>query len=159
MAFRNVLAVFLIVFACGAWAQAPAVKPESPAANFRDDELLRRAMIEILRMQRHEIDLITEALATCKVTGRSWDDPKTLPCRIAVERYYVAYNDGRAIDRILFALQMAETEIRILDRLPKDDPKRRKMGDDIRRSVDISFKLGEAVSTRNRELARALSPN
>ena len=143
------VAMVLAVSIAGALAQAPP-KPGSPAANFRDDVLLRKARVEIVQMHRHELDLLTDLLATCRVTGIVKDDAANRLCQIAYERYHIAYSLGRPIDRILFAYNLMESIVRV------GYQDKRRQGQDIKRLVEITHQLGDAVSVRNHGLARQI---
>ena len=95
-----------LLIVCGAAAaQQPQYLPGSPAANFRDDALLISATAEVARMPRHQLDLLTDLLATCMVTELYSDDAIHRPCDIARQRYYVAYGDFSDTHKILTAIE------------------------------------------------------
>jgi hypothetical protein len=122
----------------------------SPAANFRDDTLLEISTTEVGDMSRHELDLLTDALATCEVAGLKPEDSLRQPCEIAQQRYTYAYANRRPIDRLLAALWIMENHIRLQDEtLPRKSQKRGEIAKDIERLVYITGKLGDAISARN----------
>ena len=138
------------------FAQTNAVPARaSPAANFRDDALLRRAEMDVPSMARHEIDLFTEVLAVCFVYGLNQHEERRDKCLLANERYSIAYgNNDRALDKILFALQLMYGIIATVDTKKQTEEQRKKTGSDIERMVTVSRALAAAVANRNRELSR-----
>ena len=128
-----------------------APKPGSPAANFRDDALLNRATLDITKMKRHELDLLTDLLAICQVTGLAQEKEANRLCEIANQRFKIAYFNARPIDRILLSVNITSTILRHTENT-KDPERRAQNGRDIMRLVDISSKLEDAISARNSKL-------
>lgn len=130
--------VAVVTFTIGttsALAQVTPPKPGSPMANFRDDVVLARAKEQVSQMQRHELDLLTDALATCQVTGLSEDDAVRRQCEIARARYELAYNSGRFIDQILGALESNVRVTRMRGNLPRGHPDRDEVTEDIELAI------------------------
>jgi len=102
-------------------------------------------------MSRHELDLITDELATCLTTGFNEDDTVSRLCDIAHTRHYLAYNSRRAIDKILTA---NHEEVERFHSLSGAGLKPSSIKVNTGRFVEIIFQLGEAISARNHQLAR-----
>jgi hypothetical protein len=143
----------MVCLAGKGFSQDDRPKSGSPLANFYDNSLLSRAAADIANMSRHEIDLLTDALATCSVHALSADDSRRDLCRVADERYRIAYNANRPLDKILMALKLIYPLVLADDRLPQNDPRRKQVGKHLERVVDVEGLLATAVSARNRELA------
>jgi hypothetical protein len=124
-------------------AQQAPYAPGSPAANFRDDALLADAKAEIAQMRRHQLDLLTDLLATCLVTELSDDEATHRPCDISRMRYSVAYGGVNAINAVLTATELVNAVVR-----------RARTGHvyETSRLVDIHFALSAAIAERNRRL-------
>ncbi len=149
------IAVCLAISITGALAQTSPPKPGSPAANFRDDVLLAKAMTDIMQMRRHELDLLTDELATCSVTSLNEDPAVRRLCEIASQRYKIAYGVLRPLSAILFAMRLSDGRIITFSKSPEAEDKA-EASKDIRRQVEISGKLSDAIAIRNNELARQI---
>ncbi len=154
---RQILAVALglVIGITSALAQTSPPKPGSPAANFRDDVLLAKVMTDIRQMRRHELDLLTDELATCGVTSLNEDPAVRRLCEIASQRYQIAYGVLRPISAILFAMRLTDGRIITFSKSPEAEDKA-EASKDIRRQVEISGKLSDAIAIRNHELARQI---
>lgn len=143
--FATTIAALILLLTTTAFAQ-PAPAPGSPATNFRDDGLLRTTKAEIAQMPRHQLDLLTDLLATCFVTDLLPDESARRPCDIAEQRYMIAYGRFDATHMILMALQSVSAVIRI-----------NQYGHvyETSRIVDIHMSLSSSITQRNRVLSEA----
>jgi hypothetical protein len=147
------IALTLAISVTSAVAQ-DSPKPGSPGANFRDDVLLEQAKSDVRRMYRHELDLLTDTLATCFVTDLVKDDVANRQCEITYQRYEVAYGDDRPINAVLAAQHIVAELVRLEPDPPKNAQRRAEIGEDIFRLVTLYRQLSHAISSRNRELAK-----
>lgn len=108
-------------------------------------------MNDIPKMERHELDLLTDLLASCWLYGLK-DEKEAIPCTLAYERYRVAYTGRRAIDDILFAIQDALSFVRLRERVGD----RSKSIERLDRLLDLRKTLRDAVALRNNVVARRI---
>jgi hypothetical protein len=132
----------------------PAPPPGSPAANFFDDSLLAQAGKEIITFaSRRELDLMTDLLATCEVYGLDDNDERFNQCTIAFARHKIGFDDGRAVDKILFATHLSYRRLRLGARVRGGEIQELQRTH-IPRIVKVSQWLASHISQRNRDLSR-----
>jgi hypothetical protein len=147
---RVMIAALLLNWSLIAVAQQQTFAPGSAGANFNDDAILSLATLEISNMQRHEIDLLTDAVATCRITSLAEEEILRRQCEVARERYLVGYGDARPVDELLLSIRVVNNLIRLQGRgYP---------GEQIQRLVSVESRLARAISERNRQLRAQSMP-
>jgi hypothetical protein len=115
----------------------------TPEEALSDDQLLGRAVSDIGRMDRAELDLFTETVAQC------WDRPGGVSSAPTCDRtfrvYRTQWKDGRAIDLVIFAWWMVASQ------LPKPGVDRK-----MDRWFDVGDAFQDAANVRYKTLRSSL---
>ncbi len=124
----------------------------SPREDFNDDALLTQAVLDIQKMQLEELNTFISYLASC---GAHKENPvQKFFCEKDRKIYSLKYEGGRALDRIIFTLDITWMWIESIDKVAKPQSKdREEMSKSIGRFVDVTRKIEEAATRRFQQLS------
>jgi len=123
---------------------------EGPLEHFNSDFILTESISDIGKMSPEEIEVFLSYFASCEAAG---GDLKEFHCDRDREIFLIKYGRGRAIDRIVRALNVEWMWFRAADKVAKLNSKENEeMFKAVARYTDITRKLRAAANRRCRSL-------
>ncbi len=120
---------------------SPTLAAESPAQIFESPQVLSDSVSDISRMSIDELRAFNTFWAECdNVNGEAIIEHA---CDVSRQKYVVEYESGRALDRLIRAVEIVQKLIRAQDRTrDRVDPNM------VSRFVNIGFALRDAANRR-----------
>ncbi len=123
----------------------------NPKADFKDDALLAKAVLDIQEMPREELNTFISYLSSCGATKGG--QIQEFFCSRDREEYLLKYDRGRSIDRLIIVLNIEWGWVEACDKVAKPKSKEREeMFESIMRYAYIMKKFRETANLRFQQL-------
>jgi hypothetical protein len=132
----------------------PCAYAGTPAEDFENDALVLRATMDVEAMSREELDVFIDYLASCHSSLKE-DSVNDYFCRKAREVYLIKYDRTRALDRVIWLLELMAKGITVKEKITKaGTQEQRNLTLMIFRLADIEKKLRDAANRASQKKNR-----